>query len=295
MVGARIKEFRELRAPGVWRVAWTFEATLHWGTDSQARVVGVSGDVAIYREPCAANSRPAETHPRTRLACRLQDGGRIIQTHPTDFTVVTELPPWVLDDIESWRSGGQLYARFEGELFLLSCGVNRDPRGGAVVGYPLLDQFGDGGRTVYQRLDSESLEISRDRWCSLLAVLRPPGRIALDLPLGGPSAVEGEPSATLDKLLKARAELDAGAYPNVVRLLYVVLEDLQATLNGTDGLSARYGSRTKERILGNLKELKGLANCERHGGQGAEPERADRDLANYVFAGTAALAAMLLR
>jgi hypothetical protein len=107
------------------------------------------------------------------------EGSRIFSGQDHVAVFMSAVTPQTLDAIERFRNGGRLFARLQGKLQAFLLGRHDAPRNIALE--ELLTMLTDPGRGLWHNALSDTLELSRDLWCTdVLSVLRPPGRVMLE-------------------------------------------------------------------------------------------------------------------
>ena len=202
----------------------------------------------------------------------------------------TELAGDAVERIERFRCGGPLFVRLESQAQVLVL-----PQGDAAeIASAIATAYTDPGRVIWVDVLSESLD-ARDIWLrNVIAVLRPPGRVLLEVAV--PSCITDEPNAhrALAALEKADSEFSIGRYEEVANHVYKALEALQPLLHLVSSAS---GDMVRGRIKDQGSALAGIANEVRH--DEAKLKRAvakvDRALAQHLLISAKSLAAVIMR
>jgi hypothetical protein len=255
-------------------------------------IVRWHGNLAFYRESIPPNSMPGPQFERLTLAARwlnAEEAGRLMIPEEKMFRFATELPTGTLDRIETFRRGGRLFARVEGQLHLLyqEDGFNGPPE-------QWLATFTKAARDGLPKADihGASLELTRDVWNrDILGVLRPPGRCIMEIQVPSTAPASEVVESALRHVADAQTACDDARHEEVLRICYRALDRLGTLVEAT---SDRYGVFGKGRIAEQVKATKALCNPERH----AEDDRStgfttDRRLAMHVLAVTSSLVAIV--
>lgn len=188
------------------------------------------------------------------------DSSRALSHSDVAATFSCDLPPTILDSLESFRDGGRMFARVQGEfqvLFLDSYDASFE-----VVLTRLVEFLTNHQRVLWQRVWGDSIELTRDLWCTeILPRLRPPGRFVLEGSLPKTQAEEEHGRRALAHLMDADRAFDEGHYDEAARLVYKAGEALQQLGSAVE---ARYGELAQKAIARQNSALQALCHPERH-------------------------------
>lgn len=273
------------------RLEWDVRVALSgFGPTTQGvYVLRCDGRIAFYRERVAG--MPGPTFPRRTLTARWTNTERPRLHVPGEaiFQFATDVPRDALDEVERFREGGPLFARFEGKLAL----VFQKSEGQADWLGDLVRVLGDFHRSSSFDVCTDHLAL-RDDWCEeILTALRPPGRHLVEVCVPSAEASCERGQRALEHLRNAQRAFDDGRYADVLRAAYVVLDELVPLHNVA---SPRYGAFGHDRLREQMSETRKLCNPERHRTRDQfDSAPPDRLLAQHVLTVTASSCGVVLR
>lgn len=223
-----------------------------------------SGEVVFYKTPRQPNGYDTQrVHAdRRRLPARLLPNLSrelsAIASSSVRFVLATPADAQVVERLETFRAAEPLHVRAEGTV--------------ATLLWPGLEQqLGRGNTAVRSTVLTECLELPRDRWCEeFLPALLPPGRLVLEADLSSEAPQIGE------RLKKARRAFYEGRYEDMVREIYVIMENVRvkAPKAESDPEETAALRRTWEGI-------RSLLNLYRHRNPSVQP--LDRATAKFIL------------
>jgi len=250
----------EVKADAIDRLEWLVDFHVSMG-DRRGELVSWDGRVLFSAKD---RGQDLTLHARWVDCARLTDF-YLASSHK--LRLETDLPRDALDRIERLRSGGPLFARVQGVL---------------VVHMP-------SGPPAHVSVETAPVAL-RDLWIGqVLATLRPPGRMLLELSIP-PAPSDEKAASVLARITEAQRLFDHGEYDSSIREAYVALEAL--LLQTHKSLGRFEGGELGKQI----NSLKTIANAtrhteqERHGGF-----RAGRDWAAHFLVTARSLCAVVFR